>query len=202
MAGFAALMDWLCMDEYHVTTELQNRCLNLIGHLFNPPLEELEDASELESLGDYSALSATKFKEVCYTPTEEDIINDIIRKNYDGVVEIEDDDGVSHEISKVSTSNTIEMLNLIETFLLQQEELVDENTTCVAAILGSTLNAEFEDVKLLNDLLLEKNKQTGWDTPIYVDAASGGFIEPFLYPELEWDIRLPLLDQSVSRLFA
>lgn len=40
-------------------------------------------------------------------------------------------------------------------------ELVDENTICVAAILGSTLNGEFEDVKLLNDLLLEKNKITG-----------------------------------------
>ncbi|KAG5040760.1 hypothetical protein JHK82_012875 [Glycine max] len=30
-----------------------------------------------------------------------------------------------------------------------------------------------------------------WDTPIHVDAASGGFIAPFLYPELEWDFRLP-----------
>ncbi|WOG86327.1 hypothetical protein DCAR_0205529 [Daucus carota subsp. sativus] len=26
-----------------------------------------------------------------------------------------------------------------------------------------------------------------WDTPIHVDAASGGFIAPFLYLELEWD---------------
>ena len=41
-------------------------------------------------------------------------------------------------------------------------ELVDENTICVAAILGSTLNGEFEDVKRLNDLLTEKNKQTGY----------------------------------------
>ncbi|PQQ14931.1 hypothetical protein Pyn_27950 [Prunus yedoensis var. nudiflora] len=71
--------------------------------------------------------------------------------------------------------------------------MVDENTICVAAILGSTLNGEFEDVKRLNDLLVEKNKETGWDTPIHVDAASGGFIAPFLYPELEWDFRLPLV---------
>lgn len=32
-----------------------------------------------------------------------------------------------------------------------------------------------------------------WDTPIHVDAASGGFIAPFLYPNLEWDFRLPLV---------
>ena len=46
-------------------------------------------------------------------------------------------------------------------------EMVDENAICVAAILGSTLNEEFEDVKLLNDLLLEKNKQTGHSTHFY-----------------------------------
>ena len=72
-------------------------------------------------------------------------------------------------------------------------EMVDENTICVAAILGSTLNGEFENVKLLNELLLKKNEETGWDTPIHVDAASGGFIAPFIYPELEWDFRLPLV---------
>jgi glutamate/tyrosine decarboxylase-like PLP-dependent enzyme len=43
-------------------------------------------------------------------------------------------------------------------------DLVDENTICVAAILGSTLNGEFEDVKTLNDLLVEKNKETGYVT--------------------------------------
>jgi glutamate decarboxylase len=72
-------------------------------------------------------------------------------------------------------------------------EMVDENTICVAAILGSTLTGEFEDVKLLNDLLAKKNKETRWDTPIHVDAASGGFIAPFLHPELKWDFRLPLV---------
>ena len=41
-------------------------------------------------------------------------------------------------------------------------EMVDENTICVAAILGSTLNGEFENVKLLNDLLVKKNQETGY----------------------------------------
>lgn len=40
-------------------------------------------------------------------------------------------------------------------------ELVDENTICVCAILGSTYNGEFEDVQLLNDLLEEKNREKG-----------------------------------------
>ena len=58
---------------------------------------------------------------MCYTPTEEDIINDITRQNNDGVVEIDDDDDDSHEVPKISTSKAIQMLNLIETFRLQQE---------------------------------------------------------------------------------
>ena len=58
-------------------------------------------------------------EEVCYTPTEEDIINDITRQNNDGVVEIDDDDDDdddSHEVPKIFTSKAIQMLNLIETF--------------------------------------------------------------------------------------
>jgi hypothetical protein len=31
----------------------------------------------------------------------------------------------------------------------------------------------------------------GWQVPLHVDAASGGFIAPFTYPELAWDFRLP-----------
>src|SRR5262249_24117915 len=30
----------------------------------------------------------------------------------------------------------------------------------------------------------------GLDTPIHVDAASGGFVAPFVVPDLEWDFRL------------
>ncbi|CAL1394013.1 unnamed protein product [Linum trigynum] len=66
--------------------------------------------------------------------------------------------------------------------------MVDENTICAAANLGSMLNGEFEDVKKLNDLLTEKNRVTGWDTPIHVDAASSGFITPFMWPELNGTI--------------
>ena len=33
-------------------------------------------------------------------------------------------------------------------------------------------------------------RDTGLDIPIHVDAASGGFIAPFLQPELDWDFRV------------
>ncbi len=34
------------------------------------------------------------------------------------------------------------------------------------------------------------NAKTGYEIPIHVDAASGGFILPFLHPEKKWDFRL------------
>lgn len=69
--------------------------------------------------------------------------------------------------------------------------LVDENTIGVCAILGSTFNGEYENVKEIHDAMVKVNQEHGWGIPIHVDAASGGFIAPFLNPELEWDFRLP-----------
>jgi glutamate decarboxylase len=37
------------------------------------------------------------------------------------------------------------------------------------------------------DAAVEKvNSQKGWQLSIHVDAASGGFVAPFLYPDLKW----------------
>ena len=33
--------------------------------------------------------------------------------------------------------------------------------------------------------------RTGMDIPVHVDGASGGFVAPFVDPDLEWDFRLP-----------
>jgi glutamate decarboxylase len=70
---------------------------------------------------------------------------------------------------------------------------VDENTIAVTAILGSTYTGEYEPVEEIHDALVELNARTGWDVPIHVDAASGGFVAPFLEPGLRWDFRLPLV---------
>ena len=52
------------------------------------------------------------------------------------------------------------------------------------------MQGEFEDIAGLDAMVTEVNAATGWAVPIHVDAASGGFIAPFLYPELAWDFRL------------
>ncbi|KAI8093005.1 pyridoxal phosphate-dependent transferase [Halteromyces radiatus] len=67
---------------------------------------------------------------------------------------------------------------------------VDENTIGVAAILGSTYTGHYEDVKTLDKLLDQICREKNLDIGIHVDAASGGFVAPFIKPNLEWDFRL------------
>ncbi|MEO3841622.1 MULTISPECIES: glutamate decarboxylase [unclassified Streptomyces] len=72
----------------------------------------------------------------------------------------------------------------------QLREYVDENTIGVVAILGVTYTCDYEPVKEIAAELDAIQADTGLDVPVHVDAASGGFVAPFLRPELEWDFRV------------
>ena len=69
-------------------------------------------------------------------------------------------------------------------------KMCDENTICVVPIQGVTWTGMNDDVEALDAALDKFNAKTGYEIPIHVDAASGGFILPFLYPEKKWDFRL------------
>jgi len=70
------------------------------------------------------------------------------------------------------------------------EPHIDENTIGVAAVLGTTFTGHADDIRGINDLLVGLKNDRGSDVPMHVDAASGGFVWPFLYPDSEWDFRL------------
>ena len=72
----------------------------------------------------------------------------------------------------------------------QALDMCDENTICIVPIAGVTWTGMNDNIKGLNDALEEYNSRTGYNIPIHVDAASGGFILPFLDPEKKWDFRL------------
>ncbi|MTD45307.1 glutamate decarboxylase [Conexibacter sp. W3-3-2] len=69
--------------------------------------------------------------------------------------------------------------------------LVDEHTIGVVAILGSTMDGSYEPVAEIAAMLDALEDETGLDVPVHVDAASGGFVAPFLDPDLLWDFRVP-----------
>ncbi|HZZ98182.1 MAG TPA: glutamate decarboxylase [Jatrophihabitantaceae bacterium] len=66
----------------------------------------------------------------------------------------------------------------------------DENTIGVVAILGSTFDGSYEPVGEIAAALDEYEKRTGNYVPVHVDAASGGFVAPFIDTELIWDFRV------------
>ena len=69
-------------------------------------------------------------------------------------------------------------------------KMCDDNTICIVPIAGVTWTGMNDDIEGLDKALEEYNARTGYDIPIHVDAASGGFILPFLNPEKKWDFRL------------
>ncbi|KAJ9542497.1 hypothetical protein OSB04_029003 [Centaurea solstitialis] len=186
--------NYVDMDEYPVTTELQNRCVNMIARLFHAPIGEDDAAVGVGTVGSSEAimLAGLAFKrkwqakrksqgKTCDNPNIVTGSNvQVCWEKFARYFEV--------ELKEVKLKEGYYVMDPVKAV-----ELVDENTICVAAILGSTMTGEFEDVKLLNELLTKKNEETGWDVPIHVDAASGGFVAPFLYPDLKWDFQLPLV---------
>src|SRR5215469_14978172 len=71
------------------------------------------------------------------------------------------------------------------------DKYVDENTICVVAIAGQTFTGEDDDIQEIHDWLDGYEKRTGISIPMHIDGASGGFVNPFLYPDYRWDFRLP-----------
>ena len=73
----------------------------------------------------------------------------------------------------------------------------DENTIGVVAVLGSTFDGSYEPVADICQALDRLQADTGLDVPVHVDGASGGFVAPFIDPDLVWDFRLPRV-QSIN----
>jgi glutamate decarboxylase len=69
-------------------------------------------------------------------------------------------------------------------------EHCDERTIGIVAILGSTFDGAYEPVGEIAAALDRLQEERGIDVPIHVDAASGGFVAPFIDPDLEWDFRV------------
>jgi glutamate decarboxylase len=73
----------------------------------------------------------------------------------------------------------------------------DEQTIGVVAILGSTFDGTYEPVAEIAAALDGLQADRGLDVPIHVDAASGGFVAPFVDPDLAWDFRVARV-QSIN----
>ncbi len=177
-------------DEYPQTTEIHNRCVNMVARLFHA--HEQGDAVGCATVGSSEAIHlaalALKWRWRARRRGEgkpADAPNIVFGANVQVCWE---------KFARYWDVEPRFVRLAPDRYVMGVDEamaLVDENTIGVVGILGSTYTGEFEPISELNDALVELNARNGWDVALHVDAASGGFVAPFTRPELEWDFRLP-----------
>lgn len=177
-------------DEYPRTAAIEARCINIVSNLFNAPEQGVGASAIGSSEAVMLAGMALKWRwrdrrRAAGKPTDKP--NLILGANVQVVWE------------KFCRYWEVEPKYIpMEKgrYVITPEEvlrLTDENTIGVVAILGTTFTGEFEPIEAIHDALVEQNADTGWEIPMHIDAASGGFVAPFLHPDLKWDFRLPLV---------
>jgi glutamate decarboxylase len=176
-------------DEYPQTAELEKRCVNILGHLWHAPAGEATGCSTTGSseacmLGGMSLLWRWRARRKAAG-------KDIARPNI-----------VLGTNVQVCWEKFCKYWDVEPNYVpLEKGEYhlsaeraaaaCDENTIGVVVILGSTMDGSYEPVAEVNSLLDKLQEEKGFDVPIHVDGASGGFVAPFLQPNLDWDFRVP-----------
>ena len=176
-------------DEYPQTAELEARCVHILADLWHSPDSNntlgtsTTGSSEAAMLGGLALL--WKWRErrrLAGKPTD--------RPNLvTGPVQI-----CWHKFARYWDVELREIPMDGDRLLMTPDEAlkrVDENTIGVVPTLGVTFTCDYEPVKAVAAALDALQAETGLDVPIHVDGASGGFVAPFVDPDLEWDFRLP-----------
>ena len=173
--------------EYPLTAEIEQRCIRMLADLYNAPGEttgaRTQGSSEAIMLG---ALSLKwkwrERREAAGKPTDKPNLV------FGGDVHV-----VWEKFCRYFDVEPRIVPLQPDKFTIGPEDVephVDENTIGVAAVLGTTFTGHSDDIVGINDLLVGLKNDKGLDVPLHVDAASGGFVWPFLYPDTEWDFRL------------
>jgi glutamate decarboxylase len=177
-------------DEYPQTAELEMRCVNILSRLWHAP--DVAEATGCSTTGSSEAamlgglaLKRRWQKRRAAEGKPADRPNIVM--------------GINVQICWEKFANywDVEMRMVPmegDRFTLSADEAVklcDERTIGVVTILGSTFDGSYEPIEEICAALDDLQERTGLDVPVHVDGASGGFVAPFVDPDLAWDFRLP-----------
>ncbi|MGE4422811.1 MAG: glutamate decarboxylase [Pseudodesulfovibrio sp.] len=175
-------------DEYPQTAELEARCVHMLADLWHSPDAantlgcSTTGSSEAAMLGGMAMKWRWREKmRAQNSPTDKP--NMVC-----GPVQV-----CWHKFARYWDVELREIPLAKDRLIMSPEEVVkrcDENTIGVVPTLGVTFTCQYEPVKAVSDALDKLQEETGLDIPIHVDGASGGFLAPFIDPDLVWDFRL------------
>jgi len=175
-------------DEYPQTAEIENRCVHILADLWHAKKSRktvgcsTTGSSEAAMLGGLALKWAwRKRQEAAGKETSKpNIVTGPVQicwKKFARYFDV--------EIREVPLEG--DALGLTPSDLRQY---CDENTIGVVATLGVTFTGIYEPIEALANELDLMQQDLGLDIPIHVDAASGGFIAPFIQKEIVWDFQL------------
>jgi glutamate decarboxylase len=176
-------------DEYPQMAELESRCVHMIADLWNSPDAanamgcSTTGSSEAAMLGGLALKTKWRRKrqQAGKPATKPNLIC--------GPVQI-----CWHKFARYFDVELREIPCEGKRLLMSPEEVIkrcDENTIGVVPTLGVTYTLQYEPVQAVAVALDDLEEEHGLDIPIHVDAASGGFIAPFIHHSVVWDFRLP-----------
>ena len=177
-------------DEYPQTAAIEGRCVNIISALWNAPGDEQATGTSTTGSSEAVMLGGLALKwrwrqrrEAAGLSTDRPnlVMGINVQVVWEKFCRYWD---VEPRYAPIEEGRL--QLNAEEAL-----KLCDENTIGVVAILGSTFDGSYEPVKEIADALDALAASGGPDIPVHVDAASGGFVAPFIDPDLPWDFRVP-----------
>lgn len=177
-------------DEYPFTAQIEERCVNIVSRLFHAPTSGVGASAIGSSEAVMLAGMALKWRwrsrmQAKGLPTDKPNIVmgnnvQVVWEKFARYWEVE-----PRYIQMEPDQYTITADGVLNA--------VDENTIAVVPILGVTYTGAYEPIDEIHQALVKHNAATGHEIPMHIDAASGGFVAPFLQPDFAWDFRLPLV---------
>jgi glutamate decarboxylase len=183
-------------DEYPQTAEVEARCVHMLADLWNSPAEadtmgtSTTGSSEAAMLGGLALLRKWRERRRAEgKPTDRpNLVTGPVQICWHKFARYWDVELREIPMGGLSTSSSDDRLIMTPEEVLKR---VDENTIGVVPTLGVTFTCQYEPVAEVAAALDRLQEESGLDIPMHVDGASGGFIAPFVEPDLIWDFRLP-----------
>ena len=181
-------------DEYPATAAIESRCVAIVADLFHAENLRDDDASSAVGASTIGSSEAVMLGGLAMKWRWKQRVGDQWKTRTPNLVMGSNVQVVWEKFCRYFEVEPRYLPMAPDRYVITPEQVldyVDEDTIGVVAMLGTTYTGELEPVAEICSALDTLERERGLNIPVHVDAASGGFVVPFLAPDLVWDFRLP-----------